>query len=310
MSSTPDVLTLYSLSELREYETRIRTNLTGLWQYDFLSKVTHAESVRAGPVRLSTPLVSAYRYPIDFYSDPIARTVFLPISSVRFLDDMALAFAYYGKKGCDVGIVSDYAGVLRLRPQELQSSPLERLGVPNTVSKDQDVDTLAQKILKSTVFFVAAHEYAHVMYQHTGYKTITAQQAQQHETQADLFALEVMRRIGVAPVGVTYFFLVTSRLEPTPGDFRSLADYENYLRQRATHPVSALRLVELAKALENNVDAFARLQADPASWGPRLQRDVEQLRQIASTLDDRKIRDYLADRARTADVAAFRLACP
>jgi hypothetical protein len=307
MTQAPDVLRIYSAPELQEYEIRIGPNLYGMWEEDLLSRLTRDERAQAGAVTLNTPLVGATRHPLEFYSDPAERQVFLPIASVKFFDDLALAFSYYGNIGRDAGVISGYVGVLRFRPQDISGSPLDTLGVPRSATQDPQVDLTAQKILKSTVFFVAAHEYAHVMFQHRNYSAITAQQAQQQEGQADAFALDVLRRIGVAPVGLAFFFLIASRLEATPGDFATLADYEEFLQQRATHPVNSLRLLEVATNLENNAGAFSRLQANPALWVGRLQGDAAKLREIAQTLDDRRMRLFMAERARTADVAALRL---
>lgn len=173
-----DVSLLYSTSELQRIGNRYQPNLRGLWEQDLLSRLTRDERVRAGNVTLNLPLVGAARYPLEFYSDPSSRQVFLPIASVKFMDDLAVAFAYYGKMGCDTGTVSDYAAVLRFRPQDAKGSPLDTLGVPRSALDDPFVNDVAQKILKSTIFFVMAHEYAHVMYQHRSYTAITAQQAQ------------------------------------------------------------------------------------------------------------------------------------
>src|SRR5271165_4159867 len=238
MTQAPDILSIYSPSQLEDYATRIGGNLRGMWEEDFLLRLTNEERTRVGTVTLNTPLFGETHYPLEFYSDPMERRVFLPIASVKFFDDLALAFSYYGSKGCDLGVVSDYAAVLRFRPEDIKGSPLDTLGVPPNATADPTVDGIAQKILKSTVFFVAAHEYAHVMYRHMSYSWTTAQQAQQQETDADAFSLDVLCRIGVPPLGLTYFFLIASRLEATPGDFASLEDYENFLRQRASHPVS------------------------------------------------------------------------
>lgn len=309
MAQVPDILRIYSMAELQDYGARIQANLRGMWEEDFLSRLTDDERARAGTVTLNAPLVGDMRDPIEFYSDPVQRQVYLPIASVKFFDDLALAFSYYDSKGCDLGVVSDYAAVLRFRPEDITGSPLDALGVPRTATADPRVDGPAQKILKSTVFFVAAHEYAHVMYRHMSYSSTTAQQAQRQEADCDAFSLDVLRRIGVPPVGLAYFFLIASRLEATPGDFASLEDYEDFLRQRASHPVSSLRLLDMAKRVEENLRAFSRLQADPVSWEGRLREIALQLREIAQTLDDRSMRVFLADRARTANVEAFRHSC-
>ncbi len=305
-----DVSRLYTNAELQEAGNRYHPNLLGLWEEDFQTQLTHDERVRAGKVTLNLPLLGPTRHPLEFYSSPARRQVFLPIASVKFADDLAVALAYYDKMGCDLGSVSDYAAVLRFRSQDVQGSPLETLGVPKSALNDPTVDDVAQKVLKSIVFFVVVHEYAHVMYRHKDYNTITAQQAQQQETEADAFALEIMRRIGVPPLGLIYFFLMASRLEATPGDFASPADYETYVQQRSTHPLSALRILKVAEGIDDHAGEFARLQNDPLSWTRRLRDQARQLREIAGTLNDNRMRLFLAQRAKGADIAAFRRACP
>ena len=300
---------LYPASELGRMSRVYGPNLQGLWDEDFLPHVTPDERRRAGAVSLRLPLVGIRRSPLEFYSDAEGHDVYLPISSVKFVDDMSVAFAHYERRGCDKGVVSDYVAALRMQGDRIGGSPLEALGIPDDALEDHYVDDVSQKLLKSTIFFIAVHEYAHVMYQHRGYSDITAEQAQQQETAADLYALEVMRRIAVPPIGLAYLFLIMSRLERSPGDFDSTEEYEDYLRQEATHPVSSLRLTKVADAIEEHTEAFSRTQPDPSSARSTLEWLVPQLRQIADTLDDRQIRRLLADRGRSADVAAFRTAC-
>src|ERR1017187_3984941 len=301
-----DVSRLYENAELQESGNRYRPNLIGMWEEDFLSRLTPNERRLAANATLSLPLVGATHQPLEFYSNPTGQQVFLPIASVKFIDDLSVAFAYYDKMRCNLGTVSDYVAALRFQPENAVGSPLDALGVPREAFKDPYVDDVAQKSLKSIVYFMVAHEYAHVMYRHAGYQTVTAQQAQLQESEADTFAMEIMRRVGVMPHALELFFLLAARLEASPGEFPSPADYETYLRQQATHPVSALRILKVAEGIETHTDDFVRHQRDPASWRGRLQRTVQGLRETANALDDRKMRQFLAERARTADFAVFR----
>ncbi|MGJ4882997.1 hypothetical protein [Bradyrhizobium sp. HKCCYLRH1065] len=304
-----NVSDLYSEAELQAIGSRYRPRLRATWEDDFLARLTRDERERAGTVTLNLPLIGDNGHPLDFYSVPERREVSLPVSSVKFVDDLSIAFAYYGKYGCNIGLVSDYAAALRFQPQHAKGSPLDVLGVPRTAINDQDVDDVAQKILKSILFFLTVHEYAHVMYHHKPYGAITAQQAQQQEIEADSFALSIMQRIAVPPVSLTYLFLVSSRLEDTPGDYESASAYEQYLRERATHPVSSLRLFKVAEIIQSNARAFARLQHDTVAWENRLQEMASQLQTIASGLDDREMRKLLRQQAEKLDVASLRLAC-
>lgn len=304
-----DVTHLYDSRTLETVQRTYTPNLTGMWNEDFLSQLTAQERSRAGSVILRLPLTGANLHPLDFYADSATRQVFLPISSIKFIDDIALAFSYYEARGCGQGPVSDYVGALRFQRPPTRTSPLAALGVPASATSDPTVDDSAQKILKSALYFVAAHEYAHVMYAHQGYRTITAADAQRQEEQADAFALEIMRRIGVAPLGTVYFFMVASRLEASPGDFATVDAYDLYLRQRSSHPVSARRILAIADGIDRSVSSFIRLEPNRAAAETHLRMLIPLLRNIASTLDDRKMRLFLEQRARSVDLLAFQRAC-
>jgi hypothetical protein len=304
-----DVERLYTQAELKNAGGRYSPSLKGLWDEDFLSRVTPAERQRAGSVALVLPLVGAQRTPIDFYALPRERRVYLPISSIKFLDDITIAIAYHESRQCGIGLVSDYVGVLRERPGELSGSPREALGVPADALKDPMVDDVSQKLLKSMVFFVVAHEYAHVMYGHPGYKSISAQEAQRQETEADAFALEVMRRIAVPPLSMAHFFALVSRLENSPADFETPAQYEAYIQQRASHPVSSQRLLAVADALQANAASYARLQPNPQAWTQRVLVTAGEIRAIGKTLDDRAMRRFMTHRSRTVAPASLRTGC-
>jgi hypothetical protein len=274
-----------------------------MWQEDFLPAVTAQERSRAGPVTLHVPLTGPKRHPLEFYSQVTRREVFLPISSIKFVDDLAVAIVHYEAHGCGHGPVSDYIAALRFHDSSV--APLVALGVPASALGAET----AKKLVSSTIFFVAVHEYAHVMYRHRPYHAITAPIAQQQEIEADAYALEVMRRIGTPPLGVIHFFVLAARLEPAPDEFSTAAAYENYLREQATHPVSAKRIEAVASSIDTNLRGFIKLQPDQPAAESSLRARVPELREIASILDNRKMRLLLSDRARAANMAAFQRAC-
>jgi len=304
-----DVVRLYSLSDLRSAEQLYSAKLAGLWNEDFLSRVAQGERTKAGPVTLNTPLVGDYRHPLEFSADAETKKVFFPIASIKFVDDISVAFAFYDRRGCDLGTVSDYAATLRFQPRTAIASPLAALGVPASALKDAIVDDVSQKILKSTVFFFFAHEYAHVMYGHGGYRSITAAEAQRREIQADAFGLEILRRTRVVPMGLTFYFLIASRLERSPIEFETVAAYEAYLQERATHPLSSQRISSIARGIASAADDFAAGQPNPAAARLQLQSIAAQLQTIGNTLDDRAMSRLLGQRAATADIAAFQRGC-
>jgi len=304
-----DLGALYSEAELRDSASRYSDNLRGLWREDLLSRLTSNELAGAQRIALELPLIGHNRNPFEFYSQSQTQRVVSPIMSVRFLDDLSIAFAYFDRNRCDAGVVLDYVGSLRYGRGPVRP-PLVALGISRKEALADDyVDDVSGKTFKSAVYFILAHEYAHVFYRHAGVGTIGAKQSQDQEIAADSFALDVMRRIGVAPLGLVFYFAALSRFERAPSEFRSPAEYESAVRERATHPLSSARLLRLAEGIDRDAKSFARLQANPDAWIPRIRDMAAQIATSARNLDDRDMREFLALRSRSVSAAELRQAC-
>lgn len=308
MAAAQDVTRLYPPAVLQQAGKLYARNIQGMWEEDFVARLEPEERRRAGPITLLLPLVGENGHPLEYYTDPATKRVFLPIASVKFLDDLSIALAYYQRHGCDLSTVSDYVALLKSRPTEFNDPPLVALGVPDDALEDPYVDDVSQKLLKSTLFFLASHEYAHVMYGHRPYSEITAAQAQAQEIEADTFALDVMRRIAVAPLAMSQFFMVSTRLEATQQDFQSPAEYRAQLA-RSTHPVSALRLEKVAANIEDNLVAYANAQDDPPAYRKLLTTNVGDLRRISSELTDSSMREHMELKLRDVDPAQLSDSC-
>ena len=134
---------------------------------------------------------------------------------------------------------------------------------------------------------------------------ITSAQAQAQEIEADTFARDVMRRIGVAPLAMSQFFMLSNRFEATQQDFQSTAEYQAQLA-RSTHPVSALRLEKVAANIEDNLDVYANAQDDPPAYRKTLASNVDDLRRIASELTDSSMRECLELKLRDMNTKQLR----
>jgi hypothetical protein len=244
-----DLSALYADAELGErkarYEPRIRWNFENL----ILGSLTPAERSKLGEVRLVLPLrgQGALRgHPMAYYAG--GKTVVVPIMSVKFFDDLTLAFAYFSTKGLNLEPVADYVGMLKYRSAADIGGrfppPLEALGLSYDIWKtDKKVDDVSQQALKSGLVWIMAHELGHISHGHRGYADIRADDAQRQEAAADAFANRIMRRIGVPPIGMPIFFTAMAHLEPSRGDFQSNDAWTKYLSTKATHPLTADRMV-------------------------------------------------------------------
>lgn len=289
-----DLGDLYTEEHLQYWKGRYTDNIR--WNFDhlILGKLTPAERDRLGPVRLAFPLKAPgdlRQHPLQFYSAD--NTIVAPIQSVRFFDEITQAWGWLWSNDHPLELVGDYLAMIRYRnPQEFPGGrfppPLTALGIPEDAwQHDPRMDDVSQKALKSAVVWILAHELAHVYYGHPGYGPgVTRSEAQENEIAADRFASMIMRRIGVAPVGMLQYFMALAHLEPGRGDFASEAAWRRYLRTEATHPVTAGRLNAIAGDLRRAPWEFTTQEADQDAARARVAFIADQIDAIAAILAD------------------------
>lgn len=291
---------IYTEFELQQAAQLYSRNLQGIWLQDLGGELTQDERQVARQIDLLLPLVGQHGHPFDFYADPGRLEVTIPILSVKFMDDLSIALAWLETRGCDTQSAFDYISMLRYQsadslPNRRFQPPRLALGVPDNVLSNATIDDLSQKILKSAIYFIMAHELAHVLYEHASYASISPDVAQQQEMEADFFALNLMRRISVPPVGIVFFFSATSRIDP------------DHLR---THPLSSQRVQAVADYIQQNARDFTLIQSNPAAWLPRIEDMATNIREIARLLNDSGVRAMQRARGEQRSFQDLANSCP
>jgi hypothetical protein len=119
--------------------------------------------------------------------------------------------------------------------------------------------------------------------------------SQTNELQADAFAIDAMRHVGVPPLGMFHFFTVLSRMEghvPT------------------THPLSGSRMLQIAAALENTPGDFVPFNESRSKWEPIIRDFGHQFRTLVPVMDDPALRSQLSAQARFATWPELSKKCP
>lgn len=305
---------LYDTDTLEAASKLYSKNLQDTWTEDFLAKLLPQDRQAIGNVRLLLPLVGEHAHPFDYYAYPSRKLVVVPIQSVKFLDDLAIAHTWLLNRNCSDQAVFDYVGFLRFgniknMPGGRLPTPSAALRVPKDALNNTWVNDVSGKILKSTVYFLMAHEAGHVIYAHRPYNEITGVQAQNQEKQADKFALDVMQRIGLTPQALAFFFMATSWFEPMPSDFDSAEEYDAARKQLATHPLSSDRLITIAGRMETHAAEFAKSEPNRQRAEQIVRTAGATIRKIAGMLDDPKIREYQKFRGQRVELEVLRNAC-
>lgn len=240
IADSKDFRGLYSLKTLQHVQTVYGDNIKGVLFEDIYPYLLPNERQSLSGVKLDVPLYGNNASIFDFYMGLQSGVMTIPALSIKFFDDMALAFAWYEYKKMDKAKIIEYVARLYTQQDYLQA-PLKALAVPEKAWQQSEyVDDVSQKVLKSGIAFLLLHELGHWHYQHVPYDTISHKQAQEQEQQSDSMALEVMGRMHTIPFGMVIWFTVTGLLQDDP----------------TTHPLSADRLYAIADKIEKNPVIF------------------------------------------------------
>ena len=263
-----DMSGLYSTSTLNHWGNRYAENIRWNMRNSVWRELDQAERNQLGNLRLHFPLMSPRGDPFDYYTlvSSHGAVINMPVLSIKFFDDLAIAYAWLGAQGFDLQIPLDYVAMLKyLHPGDFPGgsyqAPLRAMRIPADALDNSSVDKLAQNTLKSAVTWILLHELGHAYHRHG--EPGNALTAQIQEREADDFATEIMRRIGVAPAGMGFFFTATVLWWPNRSDCETRDDWHRSML-RASHPVTTDRLRRLANRIRQFRHDFVRKEPDPA----------------------------------------------
>jgi hypothetical protein len=247
--------------------------------------LTSEERAKLSDVRIEFPREDS-SHPMNFSSNWRDKRITAPVSSLRFLRDMVVAYAWLSAKGYDLQSVTDYLCMIKYQwPDRLRGvahSPIEALGVPENALDDATVAARFQQLYGTMVVFTLGHELGHIYHRHPGYNQVSPETARKQEEEADTFALTLLARLGEAPVGASLYFHILTHLESFAGDPDFRAD-----RANRAHPLSPQRIEAIAAAINSDADRFAGAKA------ARAIATAGELRVVAKTLSDESVQESL-----------------
>jgi hypothetical protein len=286
------------------YEPNIRYNLERL----ILPLLTPRE--RSSITNLALDLPRRDRGdPLAFYVVAPPPTITLSVLSIKFLDDLAIAAAWLAENDYSVESIAYYADVLKYRQASdfdggRYPVPLRALRIPGNALADRRVDFASQEVLKGSIVFTLAHEIGHAVGAHSS--RATANVRQQNEMAADRFAIDLFRRMGLAPVSIVPFFLIMAHLDRHRGDFETEAEWMAWHSAKGSHPLTGRRLRALASELRRAPEEFSRNLPNPSLAIVAVRAAAQQLDGIAPLLDDELLHRHASIVGRRIPLAELR----
>jgi hypothetical protein len=281
-----DFSSLYDEKTLSEWQAIYQEDVPALYRDDILPYLTPEQRASLSDVKFEFPRIGPQKGVFEYYAS--GRTITMPVVSLRFLRDLCLAYGWLQANGHDVSTVQQYVGMIHTRPASdfkdgRYPLPLDALGIPANAKENALAQDVLSKCMTTNTFFILAHELAHIHFQHPGNNNVDARLSRINESDADGFALDMMKRKKLIPFGLVLFFGCTSCSEAHRADFPDQQAFELAYRKR-THPLSAERLDNIATLLKDSAPAFAEGQLVPSAAISRLTSMSSEISKISEAL--------------------------
>ncbi len=186
-------------------------------------------------------------------------TVLVSAASLRFLEDIVMAYTWTNSQGFSLQTIADYLMMLRNwdEARGRPPKPWDVLCIPADAWSREPFAEQAYRVLDSAAAFMLLHEYGHVLHQHPGNQGVAPEESRASEEAADAFALDIFARVGDVPLGMTIPFFTMSYLHEIRSQFQTDEEYMRTLAAR-THPVSPQRLLSLAQNLTAQSEVYGK----------------------------------------------------
>jgi hypothetical protein len=279
----------YPPAALDRVAQRTAPGLRSNFNQVLLRHLTDGERRKLSGISLDLSRREYPEHPLNFYA-ATGRRVVLPLSSIKMVSDLSLALAWYTRQRLPEQKVFDYVSMLAWRgpaPDGVKALPLRALGVPEG-DAEPTVEALFQKVFGTTMVFIMAHETGHLFHEHKA--NVGEVRSRQQEGEADAFALELMARLGEAPVGISLYFSIAAPFE---------------CPESSTHPLSGERINRVVTALRDNASVFARNAPSPQQGRQAVESIAQELGKFAKFRDDPDIRASMMLVGKSSKVGDF-----
>jgi hypothetical protein len=259
-----DWVDMYS-GAIEQHQPRLERRINELYVKGFQPFLATAEAHRLARVAIEVPRVGEVaKDPTDFYSitGGNSPTVVMPALSLMFLEDLCTAYAWLWANDYSLETIDEYVAMLRYRkpgdfPGGRYPAPLKALGIPSDALEDKRVNDMSLRFRNTAWAFILGHELGHVVDASQGYDHRSSAESRRSESRADTQSLDWLQRTDTLPMGAVLYFQAQAYMMPSQGQLKAEgvikneADWQRYLSEKITHPLTSDRLENMAAYLVN-----------------------------------------------------------
>lgn len=265
---------LYERHVLETEKPRLQHELDDLLERDIRPYLNEQESHALAGVQIELPVMGPNKSPVEFFADK--GHLAMPLLTLQFTEDLAKAYAWLWANHYSSETVDEYMGMLHFQQPGAFAGgryppPLTALHIPENALDMPAVRAMFARVRTTAWSFLFLHEFAHL------------RNAQQSEQQADLFALEILKRNSEVPSGL---LLIVHAMLYLPVDHGE------------THALTSQRLTAMADYFDLRVHEFAQGRKDAHVSVTAIHLLASRLRYSAAWLQDAQGQQIWAEEAK------------
>ena len=276
-----DYQSLYDSHALEREKPRLQQELKELLAKEIQPYLNEQETQALASLTIDLPLAGPSRNPVEVFGSD--RHLELPLLTLQFTEDLAQAYAWLWANHYSSETVNEYMGMLHFHPLDGFPSgryppPLIALHIPDSALSGEAVRNMFLRVRTTAWAFLIMHEFDHL------------RNRSDSEQQADLFALEAMKRNSEVPSGL---LMLMHAILYLPGS------------NSETHALTPQRLDAMADYFDARVHEFAQGRADARVAVTAIHLLASRLRYSADWLKDPQGQKLWQEQAQKTSVSGL-----
>lgn len=328
-----DVSSMYTKEELESLKAGYESNIRFNYEEVIKPVLTKQELSVLNKIELEFPLKDKGGDPFRCYVkvEKYGRVIVIPVITVKFLEDLSTSVAWLRQNEFTIETMPEYISMLKYQEAKRFKNgcyppPLEALHIPSNALEDKKVDELARNFLKTTVVFLLSREIGSLHFSRLNPRATELQTEQRMMVQqvalmsrpvrnekrelllfSDDFALEIMRRIGTVPVGLSFYLSAQTYWTQNRIDFdNDEAAFSRYWYRPHKYAMFPERQYQIANLMVRGKEDYIRQQDNKDISAFQIERDAREIFKLSYILEKESMQRENKKRALTRKIEDLR----
>jgi hypothetical protein len=314
-----DVSSMYTKEELKLSMAGYSGNISFNYEKVIKPVLTKQELAVLNEVRLEYPLIDIGGDPFRCYAkvDRAGRAIVIPTFTIKFLEDLATSVAWLRHNDFTTETLPEYISMLKYQQAKgfnngRYPTPLQALHIPPRPRDNDEVDELAKDFLKTTVVYLLSREIGFLYFSRSNPRSTEFRTEQRLMVQqvalmrrdvrsekmelmlkSDDFAMEIMRRIGAPPEGLSFYLSAQTYWTQNHIDIPNEEAYSRYWYEPPEYAMFPERLYQIANLMVSGKEDYIRQKDDKAVSAFQVDRGAREIFKLSYILENQSVQSEI-----------------